>query len=260
MTETDVLQLEPASLNDQSFTTSSKFRSVETLKQTHAWVLLSFSFRSLLNRQPTNVEYQYWVNYLLNCGDVKEMLSMLPTHVIPDDGVLALEVPAQLAIVQSYGLSVDEPTSEKVGEHLGKISLSGKLPRIYAGRPVQINVVIENRSSFDWLTGAEQPVFASYHWLDSVGNVMVYDGIRTNLPALIQPFGRAQVAVSIVPPSTAGNYLLEVSLVHEGVAWMEDDGLTSLRVKVVVEPSLSDNGLQILKELQWARQALSDNV
>ena len=260
MTEVDILQLAPAPLNDQSFTTSSKFRSVETLKQTHAWVLLSFSFRSLLNRQPTNVEYQYWVNYLLNGGDVKEMLSVLPTHVISADEVLAIEVPAQLAIVQNDGLSVDEPTSEKVGDHLGKISLNGKLPRIYAGRPVQINVVIENRSSFDWVTGAEQPVFASYHWLDPVGNMVVYDGVRTNLPALIQPLGRAQVTVSIVPPATAGNYMLEVSLVHEGVAWMEDDGLTSLRLKVGVEPSLSDNGLQILKELQWAREALNDKV
>jgi hypothetical protein len=90
--------------------------------------------------------------------------------------------------------------------------------------------------------------------------MVVYDGVRTNLPAPIQPFGRAQVAVSVVPPATAGNYTLEVSLVHEGVAWMEDDGLTSLRLKVGVEPSLSDNGLQILKELQWAREALNDNV
>ena len=124
---------------------------------------------------------------------------------------------------------------------------------------VQISVVIENGSSFDWLTDAEQPIFASYHWLDPVGNMVVYDGVRTNLPAPIQSFGRAQVVVSVVPPATAGNYTLEVSLVHEGVAWMEDDGLTSLRLKIGVEPSLSDNGLQILKELQWAREALSDN-
>lgn len=260
MSEVDLSPVSLGPLNDQSFTTSSKFRSLETLKQTHAWVLLSFAFRSLLNRQPTNVEYQYWVNYLLNGGDVKEMLSVLPTHVISTDDILGLEVRAQAQDALAETASFSQLVSEKVGDHLGKISLNGKLPRIYSGRPVQINVVIENSSNFDWVTGAVQPVFASYHWLDPVGNMVVYDGIRTNLPAPITPLSRAQVSVSIVPPPTAGNYTLEISLVHEGVAWMEDDGLTSLRVKVGVEPSLSDNGLQILKELQWAREALTTNA
>jgi hypothetical protein len=260
MNEVESVPLRDAPLNDQSFTTSSKFRSLDTLKQTHAWVLLPFVFRSLLSRQPTNIEYQYWVKYLLAGGDVKEMLSVLPIHIISANEQIAYEVVSQSTDVHNDTNILVEAASEKVGEHLGRITLSGKLPRLYSGRPVQIHVVIENSSNFDWLTGVEQPVLASYHWLDPVGNMVIYEGIRTNLPEPILPLGRAQLAISVVPPPIAGNYTLEVSLVHEGVAWMEDDGLTSLRLKVGVEPSLSDNGLQILKELQWARESLNGSA
>jgi hypothetical protein len=64
--------------------------------------------------------------------------------------------------------------------------------------------------------------------------------------------------VSVIAPPIAGEYTLEITLVHEGVTWMEDDGLTSLRLDLTVDPSLSESGLKIMKELQWAKESAAE--
>ena len=148
---------------------------------------------------------------------------------------------------------LNKDVAPKSGAHQGVISLVGSAGLFYAGRPAKIYVLVENLSAITWVSGQVQPVFACYHWIDKSGNITIYDGIRSRLPEAIEPAARKQVPVSVIAPPVAGDYILEVTLVHEGVTWMEDDGLTSLRFEITVDPSLSESGLKIMKELQWAK-------
>lgn len=236
--------------------------SLAELRHAHAKTLLMHACKGVLKRDPTMPEVTYWINFLLNGGDLHEMLKRLPegpreiTTAAPstvDMSASDSALDSQIAKVAEDKLS--QEVESKTGAHQGTITLVGNAGLLYAGRPAKIYVLVENLSAITWVSGQIQPVFACYHWIDKTGNVLIYDGIRSRLPEAIEPAARKQVPVSVIAPPVAGEYTLEVTLVHEGVTWMEDDGLTSLRLKLTVDPSLSDSGLKILKELQWAKES-----
>jgi len=246
-----------------------KFNSLQELKRAHAETLLLHAYQAQFKREPTSDELTYWSNFLLNGGDLRELLKRLPEG--PD--VIAQESDLISDYVASNNNTLGALTSDtrieattqlgeaiqtKTGSHQGVITLVGKAGLFYTGRPAKIYVLVENLSAIPWASGEVQPVFACYHWRDKTGKVIVYDGIRSRLPEIIEPAARRQVPVSVIPPPVAGEYLLEVTLVHEGVTWMEDDGLTSLRLDLTVDPSVSESGLKILKELQWAKESAAE--
>jgi hypothetical protein len=240
-----------------------KFASLEELKLAHAKILLVHACQARFKREPTDHEIAYWCQFLLNGGDLREMLKRLPDGpgevLIAPTVVVGVNVAsadmdgavAKTEVVDKLGPEI----KPKSGSHQGVITLVGNAGVLHAGRPAKIYVLVENLSAITWVSGQIQPVFACYHWLDKNGNVVIYDGIRSRLPEAIEPASRKQVPVSVIAPPVAGDYTLEVTLVHEGVTWMEDDGLTSLRLELTVDPSLSESGLKIMKELQWAKES-----
>ena len=254
--------------------TLHKSSVLQELKQAHAKTLLVHACRAQFNREPTNPEITYWVGFLLSGGELRDMVKRLPegpgelielppsqpTH--SNGANMAFSISASDPMVASVSdiakapvIALTEEIKQKFGAHQGVISLVGNLGLFYAGRPAKIHVLVENLSALTWVSGEVQPVFACYHWIDQTGNVIIYDGIRSRLPEAIEPAARKQVPVSIIAPPVAGDYTLEVTLVHEQLVWMEEDGLTTLRLAVTVDPSLSESGLKILKELQWAKES-----
>jgi hypothetical protein len=242
-----------------------KFSSLQELKLAHAKTLLLHACQAQFKREPTASEITYWSHFLLNGGDLSEMLKRLPEG--PGEIVIAPTLVTNASVpLAALNVSAEEIVSEEVsqavkpktGAHQGVITLVGNVGLFYAGRPAKIYVLVENLSAITWVSGQVQPVFACYHWIDKTGNVTIYDGIRSRLSEAIEPAARKQVPVSVIAPPVAGDYTLEVTLVHEGVTWMEDDGLTSLRLDLTVDPSLSESGLKILKELQWAKESAAE--
>ena len=243
--------------NDRS---NIKFKSLAELKLSHAKTLLFHACQAQFRRDPTDHELLYWTDFLVNDGDLHEMLKRLPDGpgevAVPADSVANAYLPEATLVSEVAAMATDPlnlDISPKPGAHQGVISLVGSAGLFYAGRPAKIYVLVENLSAITWVSGQVQPVFACYHWVDKTGNIIIYDGIRSRLPEAIEPAARKQVPVSVIAPPIAGEYTLEITLVHEGVTWMEDDGLTSLRFEITVDPSLSESGLKIMKELQWAK-------
>lgn len=243
--------------NDRS---NIKFKSLAELKLSHAKTLLFHACQAQFRRDPTDHELLYWTDFLVNDGDLNEMLKRLPDGpgevAIKAEPVASVYLPEANLVSEAAAMATDplnQDITTKSGAHQGVISLVGSAGLFYAGRPAKIYVLVENLSAITWVSGQVQPVFACYHWIDKTGNIIIYDGIRSRLPEAIEPAARKQVPVSVIAPPVAGDYILEVTLVHEGVTWMEDDGLTSLRFEITVDPSLSESGLKIMKELQWAK-------
>ena len=100
-----------------------------------------------------------------------------------------------------------------------------------AGTRIVATVELVNAGTLRWGDG----IFASYHWLDDRSNAIVWDGVRTAVPALA-PNERAHVAVDVRAPIPPGRYRLAFDLVAERRAWFSELGSDMLEQEVHVEP------------------------
>ena len=83
----------------------------------------------------------------------------------------------------------------------------------------------------------------SYHWLSEAGEVTVWDGHRSPLPADVPDGRRVEVAQQILAPNTPGRYTLVLDPVREKVAWFSErnQGDTFQATVEVVAPAPSSD-------------------
>jgi hypothetical protein len=95
---------------------------------------------------------------------------------------------------------------------------------------VQVPLRVQNLSNFDFDT----LVNLSYHWYDSTGKAVVWDGVRTPL-AGIKPQEVRAVSANVLTPMAPGTYTLRFDIVHEGVTWFSGRGMQLAPVAVAVQ-------------------------
>jgi hypothetical protein len=98
------------------------------------------------------------------------------------------------------------------------------LPVTRAGALTIATVELENAGSTAWRSGREEGVLVSYHWLDELGNPIVWDGLRTPLPGEVAPGDRVRAELRVRAPIPPGRYRLALDLVDEGRAWFAELG------------------------------------
>jgi ubiquinone/menaquinone biosynthesis C-methylase UbiE len=84
------------------------------------------------------------------------------------------------------------------------------------------NVRFKNIGRSVWTSKGEMPLHISYHWLDSKGNYILWDGERTAFPIVIKPGRSVTLPLKIKTPASPGYHILQLSLVHEGVRWIDE--------------------------------------
>lgn len=89
-----------------------------------------------------------------------------------------------------------------------------------AGALGSARVEVENAGSAAW----REDVACSYHWLDALGNPIVWDGIRTSLPRAVDPCERITLRVDVRAPMPPGRYRFAFDLVAEHRAWFAELG------------------------------------
>jgi uncharacterized protein (DUF3820 family) len=94
-----------------------------------------------------------------------------------------------------------------------------------------VTVTIANTSNFAWSPGAGNPINLSYHWYDSAGNVVVWDGWRT--PVSLAAGQSAALAVTVAGPPRPGTFVLRFDLVQEGIAWFSQKGVATPAATVI---------------------------
>jgi SpoIID/LytB domain protein len=82
-----------------------------------------------------------------------------------------------------------------------------------------IAVTVRNRGNDTWDVAGSSPVRLSYHLYDSVGSVVEWDGLRTDLPRAIGPGGSESVTMQVSAPGLTGNYTIKPDLIRDGIAW-----------------------------------------
>ena len=120
------------------------------------------------------------------------------------------------------------------------------LPPQRAGARTTARLVLENTGSATWRSRGEDGLQLSYHWLDTRGNAIVWDGHRTPFPRPIAPGETIELDAPVIAPRPPGRYVLRFDLVEEHRFWLSDVGVATLDVEVDVEPLITERRLAVV--------------
>jgi len=123
-----------------------------------------------------------------------------------------------------------------------------------AGALTRARVELENAGTAAW----RDDVKASYHWLDELGNPIVWDGLRTPLPEPVSSGRRLTVEVAVRCPIPPGRYGFALDLVAERRAWFGEVGGEAPQREVDVLPRVDAKALDEVAELhvpEWCEPA-----
>ena len=132
-----------------------------------------------------------------------------------------------------------------------------------AGTLVQARIEVENTGLVSW----QDDVKASYHWLDPLGNPILWDGLRTPLPEVIEPGRQLALELEVRCPIPPGRYRVALDLVAERRAWFGELGNETASAEVEVLPRVEAERLEDVADLHlpdscrpavaWAERVLA---
>ena len=115
-----------------------------------------------------------------------------------------------------------------------------------AGVASVVRLRLENAGSAAWRSRGREGVQVAYHWLDPLGNPIVWDGIRTPLSQVVEPGVTVELDVTVAVPRPPGSYRLAFDLVEELRFWFQEVGSASLDLPVEVQPRISERRLGVV--------------
>jgi hypothetical protein len=95
-----------------------------------------------------------------------------------------------------------------------------------AGKSYSAQATIQNDGSAGWVNmppglNGLNTVRVSYHWNRPDGTVVVFDGVRTDLPQPVGPGESVRMAaIQVTAPPAPGDYRLVFDILQEGVRWL----------------------------------------
>jgi hypothetical protein len=128
-------------------------------------------------------------------------------------------------------VTIAGPVIASFGANYAILPVSGT-----AATTTTVPITLGNTSNFAWPTAGPNPVTLSYHWINGAGQTVVWDGLRTKLPADVPAGQLTQLQASLAFPSAPGTYLLRWDLVQEGVSWFSGKGVRMPEQTVAVTP------------------------
>jgi hypothetical protein len=121
-----------------------------------------------------------------------------------------------------------------------EIELIERDTRFAPGETRPLVVAVHNRGPAVFHGEDRQPpVRLAYRLHDRDGRLLVADGVRTPLPAVLASHASEIIPVEVQAPARTGDYVIDIDLVHEGVRWFE----CALTVKIVVGERASNPGI-----------------
>lgn len=126
-------------------------------------------------------------------------------------------------------LEVPEMTTRHIFLEVGSAPAEVALSELFS-----VDVKITNNTGGRLASLPPCPVNLSYHWLDELGEVKYFEGLRTPLSQHLESGAVGYYQVNVRAPSLAGNYVLQVTTVQERVRWNESEGNGLLqRIRVI---------------------------
>ena len=109
-------------------------------------------------------------------------------------------------------------------------------------------VTFRNEGTVQWRPPdeSERGIWLGSHWLDRLGNAIVWEGERAPLPHHVGPGEEITLETTIRGPIPPGPYRLALDLVDEGRCWFADVGNQPLERDVDVATRLLDRTLGVV--------------
>lgn len=95
--------------------------------------------------------------------------------------------------------------------------------RLQVNSVVNLPLKITNLDEQPLSSCSTPPVLISYHWKSSSGDIAVWDGLRTSLPYTLSKGDVEDIFITVQAPTEPGDYVLEITLLHETVKWYDDE-------------------------------------
>lgn len=112
-------------------------------------------------------------------------------------------------------------------------------PNAKAKQQVTLRVAVTNRSDVTWLAreraAAPLQLYLGNHWLDATGRDIVHDDGRAPLTRNLAPGETMELKLMVNAPKLAGNYILELDMLQEGVSWFASQGSPTIRLPMKIE-------------------------
>lgn len=141
---------------------------------------------------------------------------------------------------------------DRVGEHFvpaGPLAvrwIAYELATMRAGTAGRVRLRFENAGTASWRSRGREGVQLSYHWLDPLGNPIIWDGVRTSLADVVRPGDAVELAASVVAPRPPGGYRIAFDLVEEHRFWFQEIGSATLDLPVEVRPRIEERRLRVV--------------
>jgi hypothetical protein len=100
----------------------------------------------------------------------------------------------------------------------------------------------------------------SYHWLEELGNPIVWDGLWTALPRRVEPGETVETHLDVRGPMPPGRYRLAFDLVADDRLWLTEVGNTALERDVDVRPRISTRALAVVGADEGSLDGLEEPV
>lgn len=127
-----------------------------------------------------------------------------------------------------------------------RVRIEAELPRELAEDSVtQVECLIENQGSRDFVSAPPYPVHISYQWIDPATGLRL-DGIEGRRTVLQKPLAPRQpqtYSVYIQSPKRSGEFILRLTLVQEWVAWfcdLTEDNVCAGSIRIVKSVAASE--------------------
>lgn len=108
----------------------------------------------------------------------------------------------------------------------------------HAGAVTEVDLAFINAGSATWPAGPEKRVEVSYHWLDDLGNAIVWGELWKPLPRPVAPGETIELRLEVRAPLHVGPHRIAFDLVEEHRYWFSEVGNTRLEVEVDVQPRI----------------------
>ena len=101
---------------------------------------------------------------------------------------------------------------------------------------IEVDLEVQNRGRIPW--SADSGFALGYHWHTPAGEVVAWDGERTEFDQPLMPGESRVFQVLLRAPDRAGEYLLQWDVVQEGVLWVSEVDPTPVDLQsVTVNPT-----------------------
>jgi SAM-dependent methyltransferase len=150
-------------------------------------------------------------------------------HCLRPGGSLVFQLPATKVEAPRGPIPMPEPA------YRATIDVTQPIPaQVAASSSVMLSIEIVNPTNTTWVQREVGAIRAGNHWLDAHGGMLVQDDGRALLPQTCRPGERCAIDLQVRAPAQPGQYLLEIDVVHEGIAWFADRGSPTVRLPVEI--------------------------